>query len=147
MRVFRFMSKDEFNKYIAGTTLVNTTEHKAKTTSVGFCFFDIEDFVPEEAIHFLSGIVDTQVCAVFEVDKDKLNVSKGTYADDKPSNARTWQEMLKEIIEGKTPTFEATEYCTTNYSKEDFKLIRYTTNIELFTEGYFKKNPWKWQTI
>ena len=79
MEVFRFMSKEEFKKYMNGEELVNKKEHRAKTNSKGFCFLDLKDFTPEEAIHFLSGIVSFDVCAVFETNT-KLNKTYGVYA-------------------------------------------------------------------
>lgn len=52
MKVFRFMSKLEFEKYKNDITLINNKKHDGKTNSIGFCFLNIEEFTPEEAMHF-----------------------------------------------------------------------------------------------
>lgn len=73
MQVFRFMSNYEFEQYRSGKTLINKKDHhqetKRRTNSIGFCFLDINDYKPEKALHFLSGIVNFDICAVFETDK------------------------------------------------------------------------------
>lgn len=66
------MSREEFEKFNAGEVLYNNTRHNAKTSSIGFCFFDLKDHNPHEAVHFLSGLVNFDICAVFEADKSKL---------------------------------------------------------------------------
>ena len=113
------MSREEFEKFNAGEVLYNNTKHDAKTTSVGFCFFDIKDYKPHEAVHFLSGLVSFDICAVFEVDKSKLKQRYGKYH--KP-NMMLIPCMFPQV-------FYATEYCTTQYSNKDFKLIKYSENI------------------
>lgn len=54
------MSEAEYNKLMNGETLTNFKNHHEtdgkKSTSVGFCFFAEQ---PNEAIHWLRGIVDT----------------------------------------------------------------------------------------
>lgn len=57
MEVFRFMSKLEFAKFMNGEVLKNTTDHSngSKTNSKGFCFLNLKEQKPEEAIHFLTG--------------------------------------------------------------------------------------------
>ena len=57
MEVFRFMSKLEFAKFMNGELLKNTTDHSngSKTNSKGFCFLNLKEQKPEEAIHFLTG--------------------------------------------------------------------------------------------
>lgn len=41
MKVFRFMSEEEFNKFNKGETLKNDKDHSksSKSNSIGFCFF------------------------------------------------------------------------------------------------------------
>ena len=51
MKVFRFMSKVEFEKYKNNFILKNNKKHDRKTNSIGFCFLNVEDFTPEEAMH------------------------------------------------------------------------------------------------
>ena len=109
MKVFRFMSKEEFEKFKKGEELVNNKVHTGHTTSIGFCFINIEDFEPEYAYHFLSGIVSPDICAIFETD-EQLNRSQGTYA----TPYGDWFD-----------SFVATEYCPKKYSNKNFKLLRY----------------------
>lgn len=119
MKVFRFMSQEEFEKYLAGEKLVNTTDHRDKfSSSIGFCFFEYSDWTdnsssdgisPEYACEFLSGVATMDVVAVFETDV-QLNKSHGRYADPYGSFFDTiWMD----------------EYCTTEYDNKSFHLINY----------------------
>ena len=122
------MSIEEFAKFNNGEILHNDRVHNAKTTSKGFCFFDLKDYNPHEALHFLSGLVSFDVCVVFEVDKSKLKERWGVYA--KPAQ-RTGNFLfdLMDLYNNFDRRFTATEYCTTEYSNRDFKLIRFSENI------------------
>ena len=89
MRVFRFMSMDEFKKYQIGDTLSNDKKHPdygQKTESVGFCFMVYDDYYPEYAYEFLSGIVSDDVCVVFEVDDTLIVISSTLYSTPAPLN-------------------------------------------------------------
>ena len=127
MKVFRFMCNEEFNKYMNGYTLTNTTIHVGKTNSVGFCFLSLDDVSPEEAMHFLSGIVSFNVCAVFETDIP-LTESYGIYA--KPIE-RTYDDSidLLNLLLHYNEQFKQTEYCIDTYNKDTFKLLKYSTDI------------------
>lgn len=131
MQIFRFMSKYEFEQYRSGKTLINNKNHhletKRKTNSIGFCFLDIKDYKPEKALHFLSGIVNFDVCAVFETDK-KMNKTWGTYAKPIKSSGNVLEDIFR-LIEGFNEEFTSTEYCTSEYNNLDFKLIKYSQNI------------------
>ncbi len=120
MNVFRFMSKEEFAKFNKGETLYNYKQHdKNKTTSTGFCFFNLKDYLPQDAMHFLSGIVSFDICAVFETDKSNLKERYGRY------NKNTYT-----LFPSMFPAmFHATEYCTTQYSNKNFKLVKYSEDI------------------
>ena len=138
MQIFRFMSIEEFRKYYLGETLINTRNHhefNQRTNSVGFCFFDLKDFKPEQAMHFLTGIVNTQICAIFDTDK-KMKQSYGRYhcLNKKPklNVFSTYDDMIEY-----ENAFIATEYCTTKYSNKDFKLIKYTI-------PNWSTDEWKW---
>jgi len=118
VKVFRFMSKDEFDKYIAGEKLVNTTDHRKRFSgSKGFCFFEYMDWdddgvdgiSPEYAYEFMHGVATMDVVAVFEADI-QLNKSSGRYAD--PDG-------------GFFDTIWMDEYCTTEYDNKSFHLIKY----------------------
>ena len=123
MKVFRFMSKREFDKYMNGEELVNHTFHgtNANTNSVGFCFMKVDDFSPEEASHFLIGVVDPDVCAVFETEAD-FQATYGVYA--KPLRKGTLEELLKKWRESS----KVKEYCTESYNKDTFHLVEYSTD-------------------
>lgn len=133
MKVFRFMSYEEFKKYKEGQVLENNTKHIGKTNSVGFCFLDADEIDIKQALHFLSGIASFDICAVFETNK-KLNKTYGEYA--KPIKDYDKQNLLKfyydlimlsqDIPENR---IKINEYCTKKYSKADFKLIKYSKNI------------------
>lgn len=131
MQVFRFMSNYEFEQYRSGKTLINKKDHhqetKRRTNSIGFCFLDINDYKPEKALHFLSGIVNFDICAVFETDKI-LNKTWGTYAKPIKSNGNLLEDILR-VLYGFNEQFTSTEYCITEYNNEDFKLIKYSQNI------------------
>lgn len=128
MKVFRFMSKDEFEKYKRGEVLKNNTIHNCQTTSVGFCFLKLDDFEPSYAYHFLSGIVSYEVCVVFETTKE-LKKTQGKYAV--PFSHAT----------GFFDSFIADEYCIDSYSKDDFKLLKYSYD---FNKKHWLNEEWTW---
>lgn len=109
MILHRFMSDREYQALIQGKTLRNTTRHRAKgchSTSVGFCFF-AED--PEDAAHWLSGIVDFDWCVTFDVPDDRICKGKAEYADQQSDEF--------------TAIVERTEYFRTTYSSRDFRIL------------------------
>lgn len=133
MKVFRFMSYEEFENYRKGQVLVNNTKHMGKTNSVGFCFLNADEFDIKEALHFLSGIVSFDICAVFETNK-KLNKSYGEYAKpikdyDKKNPFEFIIDLLTHLEDVPENRIKINEYCTEKYSKEDFKLIKYSEDI------------------
>lgn len=128
MKVFRFMSHDELMEYLVGNRLYNDTVHKARTDSIGFCFLDIKDFTPEYAYKFLIGAIYPQVCAIFEVNENRLKKGYGVYH--KPG--------------GKTfDVLKTDEYSTKEYGRSDFKLIKYT-DCNLF-QKYLLKEDFEWR--
>ena len=142
MKVFRFMSSDEFQKYQNGEKLENNTIHAAKTTAHGFCFLDLEEFDPEYSYHFLSGIVGTGVCAVFET-KKKLKKATGTYAEVIPFEEFIKMSTLEQFENMFNPkSIKVNEYCTNKYDKASFHLVKY---CEDFHEKYFKNDKWEWK--
>jgi hypothetical protein len=134
MKIFRFMSYKEFEKYMNGENLYNNTKHKAKTNSIGFCFFDINDFSPEFAWRFLKGAIFPDICVVFEVDETLLRKGYGIYSDP--------NKTLYELMNFIPKMIRVSEYCTENYNKEVFKLVKYTTNKLNFLENY-KNFDWR----
>lgn len=123
MKLFRYMSKKEFEKLIKGETLKNNTHHQGITTSIGFCFMKVDDNEPRYAYHFLSGIVSDDICVVFETNK-KLTKSFGIYAS-------PYGSFFDTITED--------EYCTKEYSLNDFKIVEMAI-------PEFWKEEWKWET-
>lgn len=114
------MSMEEFRRLLNGDTLTNTTDHGSlgfKTSSIGFCF---TTDAPDEAIHYLSGNIDTDICATFEVNAVQLQQSRATYRD--ASVAIDDATPL-----GEDPTIEKVEYCTQEYSLRTFHLLKITT--------------------
>lgn len=134
MKIFRFMSYKEFEKYMNGENLYNNTKHKAKTNSIGFCFFDINDFSPEFAWRFLKGAIFPDICVVFEVDETLLRKGYGIYSDP--------NKTLYELMNFIPKMIRVSEYCTENYNKEVFKLVKYTTNKLDFLKNY-KSFEWR----
>lgn len=130
MRVFRFMSNEEFEKYINGETLINNTNHKNnkfRTSSDGFCFFNEEAIDIKEAIHFLSGIVNFDVCAVFETDISTLHKGYGIYAKPLKSTGNFAIDLYNVLTNRET--IKRTEYSTKQYNKKTFKLIKFSKNV------------------
>lgn len=79
MRVTRFCSAEEFQKFINGETLHNNTIHQRinhGSKSVGFCFVEDE---PEVAFRYLKGIVDLDYCIVLDFEDGHLKPSVGAY--------------------------------------------------------------------
>lgn len=130
MRVFRFMCKEEFDRLNNGEILTNYTNHKKnglKTDSIGFCFFDEEEIDIKEAIHFLSGIVSFDICAVFETEKNNLKQGYGIYA--KPLSRTGILALDLYNVMTNREKIQRTEYSTTTYNNSKFKLIKYSENI------------------
>lgn len=107
VRLIRFMSEEELDKFLSGKPLKNTTKFE-QNGSKGFCFFKSDDIDPITAQHVLAGIATLDYMVEFFVEE------------------RTVEKMTK--AEGKyhlpgDPLFEATnlpEYSTTEYNRQDF---------------------------
>ncbi len=132
MKLFRYMSREEFRKYINGETLINTKDHHEegnfKTNSVGFCFFNYAHYEPEKIFHSVAGIVNPiSICCIFET--GRKNVRK------------TWGRYATNLTMNDTGSFIADEYCTTQYSKEKFKLIKFAIT------DWFNLNKWNWREL
>lgn len=133
MKLFRFMSKEEFNKYMNGETLINTKDHhkedNQKTNSVGFCFFNYAHYKPEEMLHSLTGIVNFDICCIFETERKNVRRTRGRYS--KPVERNSINRT----------TIIAHEYCTTEYSKDSFKLKKYAI------PDWSNWENWKWREL
>lgn len=142
MKIFRFMSKEEFEKYKNNFTVKNNKKHEAKTNSIGFCFFNMEEYTPEEAMRFLSGIVSFDVCAIFET-KEKLNKTFGIYAKPIKSTGNPFEDLLN-LFSGFTDKFTANEYCITEYNKKTMKLLKYSEEIWKQWKPLEEQSKLKW---
>jgi hypothetical protein len=140
------MSADEFEKYKNGNKLINYKFHNGKTNSVGFCFVSCEDFSPEEAMHFLSGVVNFDICAIFEVDKKLLHKTYGIYAEPLKKFEENFSiEELINTLQGNGKTIKIDEYCTTFYNKSAFKLIKYSQDIWNQWNPFEMQKELKWE--
>ena len=139
------MSKLEFEKYKNDITLINNKKHDGKTNSIGFCFLNIEEFTPEEAMHFLSGIATFDVCAVFETE-EKLNKTYGIYAKPIKSTGNPFEDLLN-LFSGYTDNFTANEYCITEYSKKTMKLLKYSEEIWRQWDPAEEQKNLKWEMV
>lgn len=117
MFVFRFMSKEEFTKYINGEILINEKDHSihSKTKSKGFCFMEYENnHSVENAFEYLDGIVSEDYVCIFECKESLLTSSYGVYAD--PFGCFF-------------DTITVDEFCCNSYSNKDFKLKSYCEDV------------------
>lgn len=102
------MSRTEWDALCSGQTITNNRRHKAKTTSVGFCFTEDE---PQVAWQYLGGIVDADVCAIFEFPDGYLRKSYGVYADHS-EGAKFEDKVLKP------------EWCCEKYHRSIAKVVQ-----------------------
>lgn len=150
MKIYRYMSMEEFNSMATWKTMFPRRKHlEARTNSEGFCFFGEETcfeieyeksiydendeiidevfctetikYTPEKCIQFLAGIVCEDILVEFEVDESLLTVSEGVYCN--PINQDDWMTI--------------TEYCTPTYSRDDFVPLRYG-----FVDFWERKTEW-----
>lgn len=119
-RYVRFMSFEEFEKFITGQALENHTDWREQgqcTDSVGFCFFD-DSVPPEERIEYLTGVVTMEAVVVFErLGDEPMRKSQGRYRD---------QEADKNTFNlfAPIPMMRVDEYSVESYSWEDMRLVR-----------------------
>ena len=133
MKLFRFMSFEEFTKYCNEEELINNTNHNKdndnKTNSIGFCFFNYAHYKPEEMLHSVFGVVTCNVCCIFETDRKNVRRTYGRYS----------QAIDKNTLDRRT--IIAHEYCTTRYSKENFKLLQWAI------PEWSNWDNWEWQQM
>lgn len=131
MKLYRFMSFEEFRKYYFNIELNNTINHnrdrKQKTNSIGFCFFRLLDCKPEKMFHSVTGIVDTDICAIFETDRQNVRKGMGRYCQEIENT------FYRKII-------YMNEYSTTRYDKNTFKLDSFAIPI-------WNSEKWDWKKI
>ena len=124
MILHRFMSKQEYYALIAGDDLHSGKIHKLTgqhTDSVGFCFFPEE---PDEAIHWLSLIVDADLCVTMEIPDAMVRKSQGRYRDvEKDKGSALFDEP---------PMLWRTEYCLTEYSLQTVRVLNVTDQYKWY---------------
>lgn len=120
-RYVRFMSFEEFVKYMDGVVLVNRTDWRKAaqcTDSVGFCFFD-DSVEPEKRIEYLTGVVAMDCVAIFErVSDEPMRKSQGRYRDPEKD-----QDIFN--LFALPPMMSVDEYSVESYSMVDMRLVRY----------------------
>lgn len=138
MRLLRFMSRAELDKFLAGELLENTTDHHLdlgqRTDAIGFCFLDYDKYDEQYAYHFLSGIVSQDVAAVFEIDDDMvkgLKRGQGTFAD---PNGRLMDSMLVD------------ELSTERYHNKAMRLIKYSEGFAWHFKDGTHDRVFEWRT-
>ena len=116
------MSQEELRRLKAGQVVVNESRHKGfRTESRGFCF-TADD--PHEAIHYLSGNVDTEVCVTFEVPEGRFRKTRALYRDTTKDIPLELPSSVDDI-----DCIERTEYCTTRYSLKIVEILNVTTEF------------------
>ena len=127
MIVHRFMSNKEYQRLLAGETLTNTMIHAdngRKSSSVGFCFFTES---PEDAIHWLSFIVNTDWCITFDIPELLLTKSRARYRD--PEKDR-WDAPA---------TIYRTEWCLKEYSIQIAHIVKADNQYAMYAENIKKE--------
>ena len=122
MKLLRFMSIRELDKYLVGDVLRNDTEWGrglGKTMSKGFCFFPVgkkyDD--PETRVRYMAGVADLERAVLFETSVPLMK-SFGMYRD--PNEKLP--ESLFDILFTPPKMIRQDEYCTTSYSNQSMKI-------------------------
>lgn len=132
MKLYRYMSNNEFQLLTSGMTLVNNNHFKnAKTNSNGFCFLGENiisssgnTYTPQQAYSFLSGIVTPDVLVEFEIDDPTiLTNGYGVYAE--PMGY--WGDCMT-----------IPEYSINEYNIDIIHPLRYCVDFDV----PFQKNKW-----
>lgn len=145
MRLIRFMGSEELRKYLNGETLTNTTEWRAAgqaSDSRGFCFFDDTE-PPEERLPYVSGVVDTELVAMFETvpfAKIDLHEGFGRYRDTERDLPTLPDLTLLDLLTWDFKEKRVREYSTTKYNAQILQLEKLGVP-ERYPEGWRIK--WK----
>lgn len=116
MILYRFMSREELRRLQDGQTVVNESRHKGfKTEARGFCFTPDD---PKEAIHWLSGNIDTEVCVTFDVPEGMMRKVRATYRDTSRDLPMALPMNSKDVA-----VIQRTEYCCTRYSLKQVRIV------------------------
>lgn len=126
MKVYRYMSFEEFSRLTSGCILKNDNHfHRALSGSIGFCFLGEEtkvegingtyEFDTIDAYNFLQGIVSSDILVELEVSSQELQEAEGIYADPTTDD---WYARVA-----------ITEYSTMEYDRDRFQPLRYTVDV------------------
>lgn len=81
MKLYRFVSREEYLSLFLGEVIHNTTDHfkggRGGSISKGFCLTEDE---PTTAWQYLKGIVSPGVCLCFDIPRQFLTKSRGKYS-------------------------------------------------------------------
>ena len=136
MIVYRFMSKEEFDKYNKGELIEGRLQDVYKGSDAYnqsvVCFFsadNLEEAEKEagESWEYMSGIASDEVCAIFEFFHNDFKLGRGTYED---PDSYFWDPFI--FIE---------EVLVSSYSNKDFKLKSFCTKKGDFS---FYDEDWVW---
>ena len=145
MRLIRFMGFKELADYLDGNTLRNTTDwNKAgqRSGSKGFCFFDDTE-PPEERLKYVSGVVNTEIVAIFRpvpFAKLELTESYGIYRDNKRDLQKLTDLTLADLLTWDFKEKRVREYSTTKYNAQILQLEKLGVP-ERYQEGW--RIEWK----
>lgn len=141
MKLVRFVSKSEFEKYMAGEVLENTRIHSEghyKSTSCGFCFAELT--AGRNAEKWLCKLMLITRCEyAIEFDTamqgvtQKFNIGYAAYASDYPD------------ADGRIHTQLFREQCAMRYSRRTLPFSRYgkcTSFEEVLTNGITPSIKW-----
>lgn len=114
MKLHRFCSKREYDAYMSGELMLNTTNHyhlgAGGSISRGFCFFRGTNIA--EWARRLNGVVDFDVLITIDIAPEDVTESVGVYAD--------WSKDDGKSI---PPKALFPEYCTSAYGMKNSRLI------------------------
>ena len=137
MKLYRYMSFNEFHKYSAGLEITGKKFFRAATDNTGVCFLAEETrtdtgytLSPVDCYTFLSGIVSNDVLVEFETDA-QVRQSFGFYRE------------LQDDFE----VMEAEGYCVDSYSRDTFRATAYCVDFTPTADNYKLGRKVKWYSL
>lgn len=133
IKLVRFMSDEEFERYLHGANMENHTNWKRdrakRTGSVGYCFFPCDE-EPERMLACLTGIATLEKVVIMETDTKNVRKTYGRYRD-----ASKDQLTLYELLtnpEKQVPVRIRPEYCAERYNSKDFTPLKVGNVLDPF---------------
>ena len=120
MRVCRFMSEEEYQRYREGGLLRNETDQGTLwqgSKAHGFCFFEVGPGhdTPEERMRYLKGIASMDRCVIMDTN-EYMQKSVAKYRN-------PWIDYGRCLTDN-VATMTKAEYSTTAYSRRTHRLVR-----------------------